>query len=98
MQSGPQFGRRSPCRSAQGDPAEGGPCGYGAAPPKNTGFEDLLFLAIPAVPELWWGWTMEKLTRKEGRQCTEREELDEFLDGQWWGVLSVGNAARPGRG
>lgn len=41
---------------------------------------------------------MEKLTRKEGRQCTEREELDEFLDGQWWGVLSVGNAARQGGG
>jgi nitroimidazol reductase NimA-like FMN-containing flavoprotein (pyridoxamine 5'-phosphate oxidase superfamily) len=37
---------------------------------------------------------MEKLTRKEGRQCTDRAELDEFLDGQWWGVLSLGNVVR----
>jgi nitroimidazol reductase NimA-like FMN-containing flavoprotein (pyridoxamine 5'-phosphate oxidase superfamily) len=37
---------------------------------------------------------MEKLTRKEGRQSTDRQKLDEFLDGQWWGVLSLGNVGR----
>lgn len=37
---------------------------------------------------------MEKLTRKEGRQHTERTALDEFLDGQWWGVLNLGNVTR----
>jgi nitroimidazol reductase NimA-like FMN-containing flavoprotein (pyridoxamine 5'-phosphate oxidase superfamily) len=37
---------------------------------------------------------MEKLTRKEGRQATERAALDEFLDGQWWGVLNLGGVAR----
>lgn len=38
---------------------------------------------------------MEKVTRKYGRQSTVRAALDEFLDGQWWGVLSVGDVARP---
>lgn len=37
---------------------------------------------------------MEQLTRKEGRQHTERTALDEFLDGQWWGVLNLGNVTR----
>jgi uncharacterized protein len=47
------------------------------------------------VPQFWWGGAVEKLTRKEGRQCTDRTELNRFLDGQWWGVLSVGNIERP---
>lgn len=38
---------------------------------------------------------MEKLTRKEGRQFTERAALDEFLDEQWWGVLNMGSIERP---
>jgi uncharacterized protein len=38
---------------------------------------------------------MEKVTRKYGRQSTARATLDEFLDGQWWGVLNVGDVARP---
>jgi len=38
---------------------------------------------------------MEKVTRKYGRQSSARVALDEFLDGQWWGVLSVGDVARP---
>lgn len=38
---------------------------------------------------------MEKVTRKYGRQSTARAALEEFLDGQWWGVLSVGDVARP---
>lgn len=38
---------------------------------------------------------METLNRKYGRQSTARAALDEFLDGQWWGVLNVGDVARP---
>ena len=38
---------------------------------------------------------MEKVTRKYGRQSTARAALEEFLDGQWWGVLSIGDVARP---
>ncbi|WP_238997388.1 pyridoxamine 5'-phosphate oxidase family protein, partial [Mycolicibacterium sp. CBMA 361] len=37
---------------------------------------------------------MEKLTRKYGRQSESRAALEEFLDGQWWGVLNVGAVAR----
>ncbi|WP_019971145.1 pyridoxamine 5'-phosphate oxidase family protein [Mycobacterium sp. 141] len=37
---------------------------------------------------------MEKLTRKQGRQPTERAALEEFLDGQWWGVLTIGSVER----
>lgn len=38
---------------------------------------------------------MEKVTRKYGRQSTARAALEEFLDEQWWGVLNVGDVARP---
>jgi len=38
---------------------------------------------------------MEKVTRKYGRQSSARADLEEFLDEQWWGVLSIGDVARP---